>query len=139
MKGAEDKGQDQWLLDVSLVLLVIYNGLFLLDVIFNGEGLGRWAATFMAFIDARRGWVTLFEVIAALSVFVDLIVRFDAYENRPPQCPCHRHCHLHGRIGVQGLHLLPELGIPRVTPVLQDLNRPTGIHSRRPPTFLAGT
>ena len=82
MKGAEDKGQDQWLLDVSLVLLVIYNGLFLLDVIFNGEGLGRWAVTFMAFIDARRGWVTLFEVIAALSVFVDLIVRFDAYENR---------------------------------------------------------
>ena len=68
MKGQEDKGQDQWLLDGSLLLLVAYNGLFLLDV--------------MAFIDERRGWVTLFETIASLSVFVDLIVRFDAYENR---------------------------------------------------------
>jgi hypothetical protein len=82
MKGQEDKGQDQWLLNLSLVLLVVYNGLFLLDVIFEGAGLGRWAAAFMAFIDERRGWVTLFEAIAALSVFVDLIVRFDAYENR---------------------------------------------------------
>jgi hypothetical protein len=82
MKGQEDKGQDQWLLDGSLLLLVAYNGLFLLDVIFDGAGAARWAGAFMAFIDERRGWVTLFETIASLSVFVDLIVRFDAYENR---------------------------------------------------------
>ena len=82
MKGQEDKGQDQWLLDGSLVLLAVYNGLFLLDVIFEGAGMGRWAAVFMAFIDERRGWVTLFEAIAAFSIFVDMIVRFDAYENR---------------------------------------------------------
>ena len=44
MKGQEDKGQDQWLLDGSLVLLAVYNGLFLLDVIFEGAGMGRWAA-----------------------------------------------------------------------------------------------
>ena len=43
---------------------------------------GQWAGRIMAFIDARRGWVTLFEAIAALSVFVDLIVRFDAYPPR---------------------------------------------------------
>ena len=69
-------------LDGSLVLLVAYNSLFLLDVIFDGAGAGLWPAAFMGFIDERRGWVTLFETIAALSVFVDLIVRFDAYENK---------------------------------------------------------
>ena len=56
--------------------------MILWDVIFDGLDVGLWAAAFMAFIDERRGWITLFETIAALSIFVDLIVRFDAYENR---------------------------------------------------------
>ena len=82
MKGDENKGQDQWLIDGSLLLLVAYNLVFLVDTIFDGAGVGRWASTVMHFIDERRGWVTLFEAIAALSLFADLVVRFDAYEDK---------------------------------------------------------
>lgn len=82
MEGRAEKGQDQWLLDASLVLLVLYNAVFLWDVMAHGGDGGRWAQATMAFIDARRGWVTLFEAIAALSLFVDLVVRFDHYEGR---------------------------------------------------------
>jgi hypothetical protein len=81
MKGDENKGQDQWLLDGSLLLLVAYNLVFLVDTIFDGAGAGRWAGAAMHFIDERRGWVTLFETIASISLFADLVVRFDAYES----------------------------------------------------------
>ncbi len=82
MLESEDAGRDQWLLDGSLLALMVYNAIFLVDVVFSGTPGGRWAFHVMSFIDARRGWVTLFEVIAALSLFVDLVVRFDAYEHR---------------------------------------------------------
>lgn len=82
MGSSRNSGNDQWLLDASLALLVVYNVVFLVDVAVAESVPGQWAARFMAFIDARRGWVTLFEAIAAVSVFVDLIVRFDAYPDR---------------------------------------------------------
>ena len=85
MKQAEEKGAEQRLLDASLVLLVAYNALFLWDVIFSDHAVGQAAATFMAFINSRRGWVTLFEAIAALSLFADLVVRFDYYPYRNRQ------------------------------------------------------
>jgi hypothetical protein len=82
MQEKEESGSEQWLIDVSLVLLVGYNTVFLVDVMLGDGQAGRWAHHVMAFIDQRRGWVTLFEAIAALSIFVDLVVRFDAYEQR---------------------------------------------------------
>lgn len=82
MEPKEEKGIEQRLLDVSLVLLVAYNAVFLWDVAWGDSGVGRAAAAFMAFVDERRGWVTLFEAIATLSLFVDLVVRFDAYSDR---------------------------------------------------------
>ena len=82
MSSSRTSGNDQWLLDASLAILVLYNMVFLVDVAVTETVPGQWAGRIMAFIDARRGWVTLFEAIAALSVFVDLIVRFDAYPPR---------------------------------------------------------
>ena len=82
MDTAEGESKDQWLLDGTLGLLVAYNLIFILDVISGSASWGQWAGAAMAFIDERRGWVTLFECIAALSLFADLVVRFDAYEAR---------------------------------------------------------
>jgi hypothetical protein len=70
---------EQRLLDLSLIWLVLYNAVFLVDVLSDGAKAGQWAGTIMAFIDERRGWVTLFEAIAAASLFADLVVRFDVY------------------------------------------------------------
>ena len=85
MESTVKKGKEQRLLDVSLVLLVTYNVIFLCDVALDGLDAGRPAAAFMAFVNGRRGWVTLFESIAALSLFADLVVRFDAYPFRQRQ------------------------------------------------------
>jgi len=85
MKQAVQKGSEQQLLDASLVLLVAYNAVFLWDVIWGDQAFGQPAAGIMAFINDRRGWVTLFEAIAALSLFADLVVRFDAYPHRKRQ------------------------------------------------------
>ena len=82
MDTAEGESKDQWLLDGTLGLLVAYNLIFILDVVSGSASWGQWAGAAMAFIDERRGWVTLFECIAALSLFADLVVRFDAYEAR---------------------------------------------------------
>lgn len=82
METPAEKGQDQWLLDASLALIILYDAIYLWDVLAGSGPSGMWAARTMAFIDARRGWVTLFEAIAALSLFVDLVVRFDDYEGR---------------------------------------------------------
>jgi len=70
---------EQRLLDMSLIWLVLYNFVFLADVLADGARWGHWASAAMAFINERRGWVTLFEAIAALSLFADLVVRFDVY------------------------------------------------------------
>lgn len=73
-------GTEQRLLDTSLWLLVAYNALFLADLWLEDTMPGGPAAQAMKFIDARRGWVTLFEAVAATSLFLDLIVRFDQYQ-----------------------------------------------------------
>jgi len=69
---------EQRLLDASLILLVAYNALYLADILLESIP-DNPAAGAMAFIDVRRGWVTLFEAVAAVSLFVDLVVRFDHY------------------------------------------------------------
>ncbi len=73
---------EQRLLDSSLVLLVAYNALFLADIALQDGQPDHVAVRIMDFIDARRGWVTLFEAVAAMSLFIDLVVRFDQYEGR---------------------------------------------------------
>ena len=82
MDANQGESKDQWLLDGTLGILVAYNLIFIADVISGGAIWGQWATAVMAFINERRGWVTLFECIAALSLFADLVVRFDAYEAR---------------------------------------------------------
>ena len=82
MDANPGESKDQWLLDGTLGILVAYNLIFIADVISGGAIWGQWATAVMAFINERRGWVTLFECIAALSLFADLVVRFDAYEAR---------------------------------------------------------
>jgi len=79
MSQTTDSGVEQRLLDASLILLVAYNALFLADIALDSMA-DNPASKAMAFIDARRGWVTLFEAVAAMSLFIDLVVRFDAYE-----------------------------------------------------------
>ena len=79
MSQTTDSKVEQRLLDSSLILLVAYNALFLADIVLDSM-VDNPASKAMAFIDARRGWVTLFEAVAALSLFIDLVVRFDAYE-----------------------------------------------------------
>ena len=69
---------EQKMLDFSLVLLVAYNMVFLLDILLSAVP-GNFASKAMDFIDTRRGWITLFEVLAAVSLFADLVVRFDHY------------------------------------------------------------
>ena len=73
---------EQRLLDSSLLLLVAYNALFLADIALQDGQPDHIAVRMMDFIDARRGWVTLFETVAAMSLFIDLVVRFDQYEGR---------------------------------------------------------
>lgn len=81
MDTASGPRTEQRLLDASLVLLVAYNAVFIADVLTDNasEGPTPWGLI-MAFIDDRRGWVTLFEIIGAASLFVDLVVRFDQYK-----------------------------------------------------------
>lgn len=82
MAQHETESREQWLLDGALILLVSYNFLFITDVVAGALGGLDWAHAAMGFINDRRGWVTLFEAIAAVSLFVDLVVRFDAYPAR---------------------------------------------------------
>jgi len=69
---------EQKMLDFSLTLLVAYNAVFLLDILLSAVP-NNVAAQAMDFIDTRRGWITLFEALAAVSLFADLVVRFDHY------------------------------------------------------------
>lgn len=80
MDTANGRRTEQRLLDASLVLLVAYNAVFIADVLTANAANGStmWGSV-MDFIDERRGWVTLFEAIAAACLFIDLVVRFDHY------------------------------------------------------------
>ncbi len=73
-----DSQIEQKMLDFSIVLLVAYNLLFLLDILLAAVP-ENFASRAMDFIDTRRGWITLFETLAAASLFADLVVRFDHY------------------------------------------------------------
>ena len=82
MADTPSASTEQRLLDTSLVLLVAYNALFLADIALEDGQPGNLATRVMDFIDLRRGWVTLFEAVAAVSLFVDMVVRFDQYSDR---------------------------------------------------------
>ena len=73
---------EQRLLDTSLVLLVAYNAVFLADIVFEEGQPDNLATRIMQFIDLRRGWVTLFEAVADISLFIDMVVRHDQYSDR---------------------------------------------------------
>ena len=79
MEASSESRTEQRLLDASLLLLVAYNVLFVADILLDSLP-DNAAARAMDFIDARRGWITLFEAIAAASLFIDLVVRFDHYK-----------------------------------------------------------
>ena len=82
MAAPDSVSTEQRLLDTSLVLLVAYNALFLADIALQDGQPDHIAVRLMDVIDARRGWVTLFETIAAVSLFADMVVRFDQYGER---------------------------------------------------------
>ena len=82
MESAEESRTEQRMLDVSLILLVAYNAIYLADTFLASAWPNNLAEQAMAFIDERRGWVTLFEAVAAISLFLDLVVRFDQYESK---------------------------------------------------------
>ena len=82
MAAPSHPSTEQRLLDVSMVLLVAYNALFILDILLEEGQPDNLFSRAMQFIDARRGWVTLFEAIAASALFLDLVVRFDQYGAR---------------------------------------------------------
>ena len=64
MEASSESRTEQRLLDASLLLLVAYNVLFVADILLDSLP-DNAAARAMDFIDARRGWITLFEAIAA--------------------------------------------------------------------------
>ena len=76
---SKDPHIEQKMLDLSLVILVAYNVVFVLDILLESVP-DNFASRSMDFIDSRRGWITLFELLAAVSLFADLVVRFDSYE-----------------------------------------------------------
>ena len=82
MESTEESRTEQRMLDVSLILLVAYNAIYLADTSLASVWPNNLAEQAMAFIDERRGWVTLFEAVAAISLFLDLVVRFDQYESK---------------------------------------------------------
>lgn len=83
MENAPESRNEQRLLDLSLVVLVAYNLIYLVDIVLPEGAVQHLSAEVMAFIDARRGWVTLFEAVAGVALFLDLIVRFDQYPEKP--------------------------------------------------------
>lgn len=82
MKEASESRNEQRLLDVSLVVLVLYNLVYLVDIVLTESVPNNMADKIMALIDQRRGWVTLFEAVASVALFLDLIVRFDQYHEK---------------------------------------------------------
>ena len=119
MSQTTDSGIEQRLLDASLILLVAYNALFLADIALDSMAHNP-ASKAMAFIDARRGWVTLFEAVAAFSLFIDLVVRH--YEGG---------LRIFGVASGAGL-IFKAFAFYLNSSYLEDpgLNRPTGIRSR---------
>lgn len=75
--------KDQRILDVTLVVVVIYNLIFLADVIMLGHGtLAAGIADLMDRAQDNKGIFTWIEGMAVAALFIDFIVRFDDYENR---------------------------------------------------------
>jgi hypothetical protein len=74
---------DQRILDIALVLAVVYNLAFLLDVIGLGSGaLANGLASLMDQAQANKGILTWIEGLAAAAIFLDIVVRFDDYGKR---------------------------------------------------------
>jgi hypothetical protein len=74
---------DQRILDVALVLAVVYNLAFLLDVIGLGSGaLASGLASLMDQAQANKSILTWIEGLAAAAIFLDIVVRFDDYGKR---------------------------------------------------------
>lgn len=74
---------DQRILDIALVLAVVYNLAFLLDVIGLGSGaLGNGLSSLMDQAKANKSILTWIEGLAAAAIFLDIVVRFDDYGKR---------------------------------------------------------
>jgi len=77
---------DQRILDITLAVAVVYNLIFVADVVVLGQGaLASTVASLMDQAQDNKGIFTWIEGIAVAAIFLDFVVRYDDYENQRRQ------------------------------------------------------